>query len=104
MAQGNLPEALESFRNQLEITEQLARGADTDDNGWQRDRTIAYDRVGDVLMQGKLSKALDFRHGLEIQSGSQRPIPTTRAGNAVCRCPMIVSGTCWWRRASCSTR
>ena len=47
-AQGDLPEALKSFRDGLAISERLAR-ADPSNAGWQRDLSVSYDRIGDVL-------------------------------------------------------
>jgi len=66
--QGNLAEALKSFRDGLAIAEQLAQ-ADPGNAGWQRDLSVSYDRVGDVLVaQGNLAEALkSFRDGLAIR-------------------------------------
>jgi tetratricopeptide (TPR) repeat protein len=68
VAQGNLPEALKSFRDGLAIAEQLAQ-ADPGNAGWQRDLSISYERIGDVLVaQGNLPEALkSFRDGLAIR-------------------------------------
>ena len=58
VAQGNLPEALKSFRDSLAITDRLAK-ADPGNAGWQRDLSVSYDRVGDVLVaQGNPPEAL----------------------------------------------
>ena len=58
VAQGNLPEALKTFREGLAIRERLA-AADPGNAGWQRDLSVSYDRVGDVLVaQGNLPEAL----------------------------------------------
>jgi len=67
VAQGNLPEALKSFRDGLAIRDRLAH-ADPGNAGWQRDLSASYDRVGDVLVaQGNLPEALkSFRDGLAI--------------------------------------
>ncbi len=68
VAQGNLSEALKSFRDGLAIRDRLAR-ADLDNAGCQRDLSISYDRVGEVLVaQGNLPEALQsFRDGLAIR-------------------------------------
>ena len=67
VAQGNLPEALKSFRDGLAIRDRLAR-ADPGNAGWQRDLSVSYEKVGDVLVaQGNLPEALkSFRDGLAI--------------------------------------
>jgi len=58
VAQGNLTEALKSFRDGLAIVERLAQ-ADPNNAGWQRDLTVSYNKVGDVLAaQGNLTQAL----------------------------------------------
>jgi tetratricopeptide (TPR) repeat protein len=68
VAQGNLPEALKSFRDGLAIAERLAQ-SDPGNAGWQRDLSVSFDRVGDVLVaQGNLPEALKlFRDGLAIR-------------------------------------
>ena len=67
--QGNLPEALKSYRAGLAIGERLA-GSDAGNADWQRDLSVSYDRVGDVLVkQGNLPEALkSYRAGLAIRS------------------------------------
>jgi tetratricopeptide (TPR) repeat protein len=79
VAQGNLPEALKSFRDGLAIRERLAR-ADPGNAGWQRGLSVSYDRIGDVLeAQGNLPEALkSFRDGLAIRDRLARADP----GNA----------------------
>jgi predicted negative regulator of RcsB-dependent stress response len=58
VAQGNLPEALKSFRDGLAIADRLAK-ADPGNASWQRDLSVSYERVGDVLVaQGNLPEAL----------------------------------------------
>ena len=47
VAQGNLPEALKSYRDSLAIAERLAK-ADPGNAGWQRDLSVSYNKVGDV--------------------------------------------------------
>ena len=49
-------EALKSFRDSLAIADRLAK-ADPSNAGWQRDLSVAYERVGDVLVaQGNLTR------------------------------------------------
>jgi tetratricopeptide (TPR) repeat protein len=68
VAQGNLPEALKSFRDGLAIRERLAQ-TDPGNAGWQRDLSVSYNKIGDVLVaQGNLPEALKlFRDGLAIR-------------------------------------
>ena len=67
VAQGNLTEALKSYRESLAIMERLVK-ADPNNAGWQRDLTVAYNSVGDVLKaQGNLTQALkSFNDALAI--------------------------------------
>ena len=67
MAQGNLAEALKAYRDSLAIAERLAK-ADPGNAGWQRDLSVSYEKVGDVLMdQGNLPEALKaYRDSLAI--------------------------------------
>jgi len=67
-AQGNLPEALKSFREDLAIADRLAQ-ADPGNAGWQRDLSVCLEMIGDVLVaQGNLPEALkSFRDGLAIR-------------------------------------
>jgi tetratricopeptide (TPR) repeat protein len=51
-AQGNLTEALQSFRDGLDIAERLAK-ADPNNADWQRDLAISNERLGDIYMQRK---------------------------------------------------
>ncbi|HZY59161.1 MAG TPA: hypothetical protein VFE56_05325 [Candidatus Binataceae bacterium] len=54
VAQGNLPEALKSFRDSHDIFDRLAK-ADPGNAGWQRDLSVSYNKIGDVLVaQGNL--------------------------------------------------
>ncbi|MGA7451550.1 MAG: tetratricopeptide repeat protein [Rhodoplanes sp.] len=66
-AQGNLAEALKSFRDGLAIRELLAQ-ADPGNAGWQRDLSVSYNKIGDVLVaQGNLLEALtSFRDSHDI--------------------------------------
>ena len=67
VARGKLDEALESYRDSLAIFERLA-GSDRSNTGWQRDLSVSYIKVGDVLVaQGKLDEALEnYRDSLAI--------------------------------------
>ena len=58
VAQGNLPEALKTYRDALAITDRLAK-SDPGNAGWQRDLSVSYNKIGDVLVaQGNLPEAL----------------------------------------------
>ena len=58
VAQGNLPEALKSYHDSLAIADRLAK-ADPNNAGWQRDLSVTYNKVGDVLVaQGNLARSL----------------------------------------------
>jgi tetratricopeptide (TPR) repeat protein len=76
-AQGNLTEALQSFRDGLTIRERLAK-ADPNNAGRQHDLSVSYDRVGDVLRaQGNLTEALkSFRDGGTIRERLAKADPT----------------------------
>ncbi len=67
VAQGNLPEALKSFRDSLAIRDRLAK-ADPGNAGWQRDLALSHGRVAMVLArQGSRSEAaLAFEQGRAI--------------------------------------
>ena len=55
VVQGNLVEALKTFRDSLAIANRLAK-ADASNADWQRNLSIPYERVGDVLVaQGNLA-------------------------------------------------
>src|SRR6516164_2895379 len=68
MAQGNLTEAQQAYRNSLAIMERLAK-ADPGHAGLQRDLSALYNRVGDVLVaQGNLTEAQQaYRNSLAIR-------------------------------------
>ena len=68
VAQGKLDEALTACRDGLAIAERLA-AADRSNTEWQRDLSVSYERVGNVLVaQGKLDEALKaYRDGLAIR-------------------------------------
>ena len=67
VAQGNLPEALKSFREALAIRERLAR-TDPGNADWQHDLAVAHEKIGEVMMaQGNLPQALkSFRDWFTI--------------------------------------
>ena len=67
VAQGNLPEALKSYRDSLAIADRLAK-SDPGNAGWQRDLSVSFEKVGDVLVaQGNLPDALkSYRDSLAI--------------------------------------
>jgi tetratricopeptide (TPR) repeat protein len=67
VAQGNLPEALKSFRDGFAIAGRLAK-ADPNNADWQRDLSGSYIKIGDVLVaQGNLLEALkSFHEGFAI--------------------------------------
>jgi len=46
VAQGNLPEALKSYRDGLAIRDRLAK-ADAGNAGWQRDLSVVHNKIGD---------------------------------------------------------
>ena len=73
--------ALKAFRDGLAIAERLAK-ADPQNAGWQRDLSVSYDKVGDVLVaQGQLEGALKaFRDGLAIRDGSAKADPANTHG------------------------
>ncbi|MDE2603234.1 MAG: tetratricopeptide repeat protein [Bradyrhizobium sp.] len=77
--QGNLPEALKSFRDGLAIREKLAQ-ADAGNADRQRDLAAAHEKIGDMLMaQGNLPQALtSFRDAQAIREKLAR----TDADNA----------------------
>ena len=79
VAQGNLPEALKSFRDGLAIFDRLAK-ADPGNAGWQRNLSVSYNKIGDVLVaQGNLPEALkSYRDCLAIRDRLAKADP----GNA----------------------
>ena len=84
VAQGNLPEALKSYQDSLDIRDRLAR-ADPGNAGWQRDLSVSYKKVGDVLVaQGNLPEALkSYQGSLDVQTGSRAPIREMPDGSAI---------------------
>ena len=65
VAQGNLPEALKTFRDGLAIRERLAQ-ADPGNAGWQRDLAVSHERIGDVER--------DLDHPAEAQTAFGRAL------------------------------
>ena len=84
VAQGNLAEALKSYQDSLAISERLAK-ADPSNAGWQRDLSVSYDKIGDVLVaQGNLAEALKaYRDSLAIATAWPRPTPAMPTGSAI---------------------
>ena len=74
-----LADALKAYRDSLAIRERLAK-ADPGNAGWQRDLSVSYERVGDVLVaQGALADALKaYRDSLAIRERLAKADP----GNA----------------------
>jgi tetratricopeptide (TPR) repeat protein len=68
VAQGKLEEALKAYRDGLAIAERLA-AFDRSNTRWQRDLSVWYNKVGDVLVaQGELDEALKaYRDGLALR-------------------------------------
>ena len=77
MAQGNLADALKSFRDGLAVRERLTKVEPTN-AGWQRDLWMSYNKVGDALVhQDNLAEALkSFRDGLAIGERLANADPT----------------------------
>ena len=86
VAQGNLPEALKSCRDSLEIAERLAR-ADPSNAGLQRNLAVSNERLGDVLAKdGKAPEAIAaFQAALYIYGGlvSRLQDPQARVNSVV---------------------
>ena len=63
-----LSESLQAFRDSHAIFDRLAK-SEPGNAGWQRDLSMSYDTIGDVLVaQGNLPEALQsFRAGLDIR-------------------------------------
>ncbi len=74
-----MPEALKSYEAGLAIAERLVR-TDAGNSDWQRDLSVSYDRIGDVLVsQGNLPEALkSYQAGLVIRERLAR----TDTGNS----------------------
>ena len=67
VAQGNLPEALKSYRDSLAIADRLAK-SDPGNADWQRDLSVSYSRLAIVLQRmGASADALNaLRQGQAI--------------------------------------
>ena len=65
--QGNLPEALKAYRDDLAIADRLAK-ADPGNASWQRDLSVSYGKLGVAFRKaGDKAKALDaLRQGRAI--------------------------------------
>ena len=81
VAQGDLAQALTSFRDSLTIAERLTK-ADPNHAEWLRDLSVSHDRLGDVLLaQGHLPEALkSFRTPSPFESGWLTRTLTTSRG------------------------
>ena len=67
VAQGNLPEALKSFRDGLAIADRLAK-ADPGNAGWQRDLIVSYVKMAEAdRSQAKVM----LTHAAEIANNMQ---------------------------------
>jgi hypothetical protein len=79
-AQGNLPEALKSYRDSLRIADRLAK-LDPGNAGWQRDLSVSYGKLATVeARQGAHADALiALEKGREIAVRLSRQSP----GNAI---------------------
>ena len=75
-ARGNLTEALGAYRDSLAITDRLVK-ADPGYGAWQRNLSIIYGRIGDVLVaQGNLTEALRaYRDALVIAERLDKAYP-----------------------------
>ena len=76
---GQARRGAQGYRDSLAITERLAK-ADPSNTGWQRDLSVSYNKIGDVLVaQGKLDEALTaYRDSLAIAERLRQADP----GNA----------------------
>jgi hypothetical protein len=74
---------LKSFRDGLAIRDRLAK-SDPGNGGWQRDLSVSYIKIGDVLMaQGNLPEALkSYRDGLVIRDRLAKAV-APRAGGVI---------------------
>ena len=105
VSRGELGPARMAYEDGLSIAEHLAK-ADPSNAGWQRDLSVAYNKVGDVLKdQGNLPEALKaYRDSLAIVERLAKADP----GNAGWQRDLSVSyhrvGMCLWTRATCPRR
>jgi hypothetical protein len=88
VAQGKGPDALTTYRQSLRICEALS-AHDPVNAGWQRDLSVSYDKIGDVLVaQGDGASGLTaYRKGLGIREALAARDPA----NAKWRRDLIVS-------------
>ena len=84
MAQGNLVEALKSYRDGLAVADRLTK-VDPENAGWQRDLSLSYSKVGDVLMaQGNLAEARNrTRTVWRLPTAWPRSTPRMPTGSAI---------------------
>jgi tetratricopeptide (TPR) repeat protein len=80
------------YQQSLAIFKRLA-DQDKSNSGWQRDLSVSYERVGDVLVaQGKLQEALDdYQQCLVISNAWQSKTNPTQAGSEISLCRSIKS-------------
>ena len=104
VARDDLTVGNSSYNEAQKIADRLAK-ADPKNPEWQRNLSMAYDRLGDVLVdQGNLLDALKFfRESLAIETALPRPIPPTPDGSAISRCPTARSAMSWPPRPICPT-
>jgi hypothetical protein len=76
VAQGNLPEALKSFRDGLAIADRLAK-SDPGNAGWQRDLSVSHANLASVFdKMGEAASALDgLQLGRAIMAGLTKLSP-----------------------------
>jgi tetratricopeptide (TPR) repeat protein len=101
-AQGDLPSALSSYKQDLEITQKLA-ARDPANAGWQRDLGVSYDSIGGVQSaQGDLLSALSsYKRCLEIAQKLAARDPANTDWQRICRSATQRSATCSATRATC---
>ena len=95
-----------AYRDSLAIRERLA-ASDRSNTGWQRDLSVSYNRVGDVLVaQGKLDEALKSlpRQPRHRRAPGRRRSQQHRLAARSLGVVRTGSATCWWRRASSTRR
>ena len=77
MAQGKLEDALDAYQQDFAIAKRLAE-QDNSNSGWQRDLSVSYEKVADILMaQGMLQDALEaYQQDLAIAKALAEQDPT----------------------------
>jgi tetratricopeptide (TPR) repeat protein len=103
-AQGNLAEALKSYRDSLATGDRLAK-ADPTNTDWQSYLFVSYQRVGEVLQaQGNLAEALNpITTVLPLPTAWPRPtppIPVGKDGRPLRRTRRYASGVRQSRRSA----